>query len=58
MIGVFTEGDSDFTLFSFNWETRALKPQDAEKDFARTKKKINQFFEKHRGRKIAVGRSI
>jgi hypothetical protein len=58
MIGVFTEGDSYFPLFSFNWEPRALKPKDAEKDLARTKGKIDQFFEKHRGRKIAIGRSI
>lgn len=58
MIGIFTEGDNSFPLYSFNWDSRALKPKDAEKDLTRIKETINQFFEKHQGKQVAVGRSI
>ena len=58
MIGVFIEGDSYFPLYSFVWDTRASRPKDAEKDLAKTKEKINQLFEKHRGRQFAVGRDL
>lgn len=58
MIGIVTEGESYLPVYSFDWETRASRPRDAEKDLVKTKKKIHQFFEKQQGKKIVAGRDL
>ena len=58
MIGVFWEEDNRISLYSFEWDTRALKSKDAEQDMVRTKESIIRFFEKQKSKQVAIGRDL